>query len=229
MLPDDHDLTTRLFLNALREHVDVRGVVHVGAHRGQEVAHYQRAGISQIVLIEPNPSNYAYLEAEFGKNSDITVLPYAITDFDGHVEMNVNHSRTGNDESSSILRLKRLAEIVPTVQTVETVRVASRRLDTLYDSSALRGCNFLNIDIQGAELQALRGARAFLRDVDAILIETNLIEMYEGCALEPQIEDELNSLGFDCVERVYHELYDAAGRFPAWGECLYVRAREPVN
>jgi hypothetical protein len=79
------------------------------------------------------------------------------------------------------------------------------------------------MDIQGAELMALRGAPKLLQQLDALLIETNVIEMYEGCATLEEFDAELGRAGFSCVERVLHELYDERGTFPAWGESLYLR------
>lgn len=223
ILPDDHDEMIELFLNAAQERLDVTGVVHVGAHRGQEVSHYRAHGIAKIALVEANPEHCAFLSERFGDDADVTVINCAVGEADGFVDLNINVSRSGNDESSSILPLGRLATIVPNLQTRRTVRVPMRTLDTLSRGAELANCNFLSMDIQGAELRALYGARRALHNVRAVLIETNLIEMYEGCALEAAIDAELAAYGFSCVERVYHELYEGAHRFPAWGESLYVR------
>jgi len=223
ILPDDHDAMIELFLDAVQQHMTVSGVVHVGAHRGQEVEHYRSRGIENIVLIEANPVHCEFLEAQYRGDSGVTVVNCAVSDIDGFVDLHVNVSRTGNDESSSILELRRLSEIVPTLKTARTIQVPSRTLDTLASGGLFANCNFMSIDIQGAELRALRGGRLALRDMQAILIETNVIEMYDQCALQPQIDACLESSGFTCVERVYHELYEGDRRFPAWGESLYVR------
>lgn len=223
VLPDDHTAMIDLFLDLAIRQSPITGVVHVGAHRGQEVARYRAHGIERIVLIEANPAHCEYLRTAHEHDARISVMNYAIDERDGWVELHVNTSRSGNDESSSILPLGRLSEIVETVRTQKKVCVRARTLDSLQREGAFRGCSFLNIDIQGAELRALRGARMFLNELDTVLIETNLIEMYKGCALEPEIDAELAAHGFDCVERIYHELYEGERHFPAWGESLYVR------
>jgi hypothetical protein len=83
--------------------------------------------------------------------------------------------------------------------------------------------NVVNIDIQGAELLAFRGATKVIAAVDAIISEVNLIEMYENGALEDQIVAFLGGHGFEKRHAVYHTLYDETSTFPAWGECLFVR------
>jgi FkbM family methyltransferase len=220
VLPDDHDAMIRLFMSHLARGPAVTGVVHVGAHQGQEVPYYFDAGISRIVLIEANPEHCAFLRRAFPQ---VDVIGAAVTDFEGTVDLHVNQSRSGNDESSSILELRELSRIVTTLRTDRTVRVAATSLDTLAASGKLNGCNFLNVDVQGAELLVLAGAKGYVQSVDAILIEVNLIETYAGCAREPEIDATLESAGFTCVERVYHELYEGEHRFPAWGESLYFR------
>ena len=220
ILPDDHDAMIRLFMKRLAQGPAITGVVHVGAHRGQEVPYYLDAGIARIVLVEANPEHCQFLRRTFPQAD---VIDAAITDFNGTVDLHVNHSRSGNDEASSILELRELSRIVTTMHTDHTARVAATTLDSLAASGRLSGCNFLNVDVQGAELLVLAGAKAYLETVDAILIEVNLIETYAGCAREPEIDVTLEAAGFACVERVYHELYEGERRFPAWGESLYFR------
>jgi len=222
-IPDDHDAMIELFLSELSQRVDVRGVIHVGAHDGQEVPHYLARGARPIVLVEANPMWVDVLTARYRSNPDISIVHCAVTDEDGEIELNINVSRSGSDEASSVLPLKRLSEIVATLQTKQTLRVPSRTLDSLARQYDWSECNFLNMDIQGAEFMALRGAKALLKQLDAILVETNVIEMYAGCATLDDFDAELGRAGFTCAERVLHELYDERGTFPAWGESLYLR------
>lgn len=222
-LPDDHDTMIELFLAELAQRVPLRGVIHVGAHAGQEVPHYLARDLRPVILIDANPAWVEVLAERYRRNEDVSVLHCAIGEADGEIDLNINVSRTGSDEASSILPLKRLSQIVPTLQTHRTIRVPVHSLDSLAQEHDWSACNFLNMDIQGAELMALRGAPKLLQQLDALLIETNVIEMYEGCATLEEFDAELGRAGFSCVERVLHELYDERGTFPAWGESLYLR------
>jgi len=223
-LPDDHDAMIELFLAELAERIPLRGVIHVGAHDGQEVPHYLARGMTPVTLIEANPAWAEVLSERYRGNDDVSVVHCAVGEEDGEVELNINVSRSGSDEASSILPLKRLSEIVPTLQTRRSVRVPARTLASLARERDWSRCNFLNMDIQGAELMALRGAGPLLDQLEAILVETNVIEMYAGCGTLDEFDAELGSVDFICVERVLHELYDERGTFPAWGESLYLRA-----
>jgi FkbM family methyltransferase len=206
-------------------HIPRRGIVHVGADVGQEVAQYLQYGFNKIVLIEANPKSYATLEEKFGRDDNVRLFNYAICDRNGAVDFHIHTSRSGSTEPASILPMKRFKEIVKTLHTTETIRVPAITLDSLIGTHRIAASeyNFLNIDIQGAELMALRGATNFLSSLDVIISEVNLIEMYENGALEGEIVTFLAGQGFEKRHAVYHTLYDESTTFPAWGECLFLK------
>lgn len=61
----------------------------------------------------------------------------------------------------------------------------------------------LKLDLQGAELSALKGAEHMLKNVRAILCEVNFVPRYEDCALFHEIAAFLAEQGF-----LLHRLYD---------------------
>jgi FkbM family methyltransferase len=218
------DLQNIFDTDALR-HVDRRGVIHVGADIGQEVPLYLDYGFKNIILIEANPTSYKMLEAKFSRYCNISLFNYAICDRGGIVDFHIHTSRSGSTEPASILPMKRFKQIVKTLHTAETIQVPAITLDCLVETHdvELDRYNFVNIDIQGAELLALRGARKIMSSLDAIIVEVNLIEMYESGALEGEIVAFLADQGFEKRHALYHTLYDETSTFPAWGECLFMK------
>ena len=79
------------------------------------------------------------------------------------------------------------------------------------------GYNFLNIDVQGYELEVLTGATKALSNIDAMIVEVNRDEMYEGCPMIQDIDDFLQGYKFT-RELTYWQS-------TSWGDALYVRAR----
>ena len=59
--------------------------------------------------------------------------------------------------------------------------------------------DFLKIDIQGAEYEALEGGELALKNVAGVFVETQLREIYTGAPLFPEIHSMLNSLGFRLI------------------------------
>jgi FkbM family methyltransferase len=221
-----HDLKNILDYGGLRD-VPRRGIVHVGADVGQEVEQYLAYGFAKIILVEANPEPYRTLVVKFGADPRITIFNCAICDCEGWIDFHLHTSRSGSTEPASLLAMKRFREIVKTLHTAATIRVFATTLDALFAANGLdpAGYNFLNLDIQGAELLALQGASGVLRTMDAVISEVALIELYEGAPLEPDIVRFLEQHGFDKKLAVYHTLYDNNSTFPAWGECLFIKRR----
>jgi FkbM family methyltransferase len=223
--PDHCQDLEKIFASDDLRRIPKIGIVHVGADAGQEVSHYFDYGFRKVILIEANPDSYKTLELKFGRHPNIRLFNYAICDKEGVVDFHIHTSRSGSTEPASILPMKRFKEIVRTLHTAKTIKVPATTLDLLFDRHGVAPSeyNFINIDIQGAELLALAGATKVMRSTDAIVSEVNVVEMYEGGALEADIVAFLARHGFEKRHAVYHTLYDGASTFPAWGECLFVR------
>jgi FkbM family methyltransferase len=202
-----------------------RGVVHVGAHKGEEVEQYLSLGFQRIVLIDANPDACKDLVARFAQDKRISIFNYAVCDRIGTVDFHLHTSRSGSTEPASLLRMKRFSEIVGSLHTPATIQVPAITLDALFDEHGLQRSdyNFLNVDIQGAEILALKGATSLLSSMEVVVSEVNLIELYEGGPMEEEIATFLGDHGFAKEHAVYHTLYDENSTFPAWGECLFVR------
>jgi FkbM family methyltransferase len=195
--------------------VSVEGVVHVGANRGDEIAQYDALGARRVVFVEANPHLAASLHARFADRDDVTIGEFAAADADGET----NFHLTSFDQSSSLLKLKRHAEIYPEIVVAETIRVVKRRLDDALAEMGFAEERFdlLALDIQGAELMALRGAPGLLGRVRAVNCALAFEELYEGCALAPEIDAHLAEFGFTRVATAtpYH---------PSWGDGLYLKS-----
>ncbi|WP_293335749.1 FkbM family methyltransferase [Microcoleus sp. CAWBG58] len=191
-----------------------RGVIHIGAHEGKEIATYQTMGVQRVLFIEANPAVFERLQTNIAGFPNVLAVNCAISNINGTSTLYV----TSMDQSSSILPLKEHQKIYPQIKEVERVVVESRTLDTLLAELQVNPADFniLNIDIQGAELLALQGATNILKHIEAINTEVNYEELYEGCALIDQIDDFLELRGFDraATATPYH---------PSWGDAFYVK------
>jgi FkbM family methyltransferase len=68
--------------------------------------------------------------------------------------------------------------------------------DAIAQSADRRTPNLLKIDVQGYELEVLRGAASTLASVDAVLAEINLLDIHEDVPLLADIVDWLARRGF---------------------------------
>jgi FkbM family methyltransferase len=216
----------RTLLGALPSSFRPRGVVHVGAHRGEEVPIFREFGFESIALIEAHPDRVKELRLAYGGDSRIHVLDTALGESTGTASLLVHTSRTGSTEPASLLPLGMFHEIVPTLRTAGSITVPMTTLDALVEGGSLdlAAYNLLVVDVQGAESRVLLGATAAVARLDAIVCEVNVIPMYRGAPGEEELQGQLAGLGFLPTLGVYHELYKGDDRFVAWGECLFVRS-----
>jgi FkbM family methyltransferase len=195
--------------------LNIKGIIHCGAHEAEEFSLYKKLNISDIVWIEANPAKSdfckKYLENEVGS----IVINDAINDIDGEkIEFNI----TNNGESSSILKLKNHKNFYPQIDVVQKIEVITKRLDSIINENNLDidKYNFINLDLQGIELRAIKSLGKYLEKIDYIYTEINKEELYEGCDIVDNIDDYLSEYGFIRIE--------TAWTHANWGDALYVKA-----
>lgn len=190
------------------------GALHVGAHKGDEIKTYRARGISPVVFIEANPGLAQGLRDRFAKDADVTVIECAASDSEGTATFKI----TSMDQSSSLLDLKDHAKLYPKIGVTETIEVRTAPLDQLLAEAGvdLSKLDFIAMDIQGAELMALRGATETLKHINALQLEVNYSELYEGCPLISDLDAFLGDHGF--IRVMTNTPYSEE-----WGDALYIR------
>jgi FkbM family methyltransferase len=225
IVPDDHVASIEHFLAVLADHGAPAGVVHVGAHEGQEVDAYLRAGCERVALVEANPEHCATLRERFAARAEVTILEYAVTDVTGRARLHLHASRSGDTQAASLLGLKRHRE-VGVLRTPGTIDVPAITLDDLFARHALdpERYDLLTLDVQGVELRVLHGGGRVLGSLRAVVCEVALMELYDGTPAEETVVDALAAHGLGRIDALYYEMTDVAGRsFPAWGDGLFLR------
>ena len=160
--------------------LDIKGVIHVGACRGEEIFSYFKSKIKNIILIEANTELIKKLNFKiffYNKffRTNISVESFAAINDSKikSVELNI----ANNTESSSILEFGKHAKLYPEIKYEKKIKVKSKTLNEIFENKySLKNYNFINLDIQGAELLALIAADKILDKIDAIYTEVNLDE-----------------------------------------------------
>lgn len=182
----------------------------MGAHEGEENDAYLAEGIKQndIFWVEAHPSLCYRLSSRLPN-----VIQAAVSD---RVEQVMFHV-TNNYQSSSFLELKEHLVEHPHIHTIDTLRLSTSQLDSVVETNSIRA-NFLNLDIQGAELKCLKGFEEHIQMIDYIYTEVNTKELYEGCGLLGEMDEWLSARGFERKE---------ISMTPhGWGDAFYIRQRK---
>jgi len=178
------------------------GVLHLGANSGQEAEAYYRRGIRQVIWVEALPEVYIKLRKHIAGYFGQVALLACVSDKNGDL---VSFNIASNEaQSSSMLEFGTHSQEHPTVKFVDRTNLITTRVDTLLswsglDEKIVAGW-FLNVDLQGAELLALKGMGRLIDRFDHVYIEVNEKELYKGCPLVGEIDAFLAGRGFVAKE-----------------------------
>ena len=190
--------------------IEPRGVLHIGAHLGEEIPYYLSAGFGAIHVVEPDPESVAKILAAY---------PYADGPGDGLVVTRAACGRIRRRATFNRNQLAFFSGLVPRrrgkARTVDTFEV-----DVMPAHDLQRGENVVVIDTQGTEIDVLLS-------VDLAPVELVIIECWEWsnrpgaeCAAPLHMADKhMLRAGF---RRAIRWVYDNSGYF----DVLYVRRKD---
>lgn len=199
-----------------RHNIQTPGVLHLGANTGQEAEAYVKQGITNIIWVEALPHIHSQL-VKHVKNfaGTHTALLACLSDKDDQ-RVTFNIASNGG-QSSSFLEFGTHKQEHPTVHFVGRVTMLTKRLDNLLKKHQLEiGENwFLNADLQGVELLALKGMGDLLHRFKYAYIEVNEKHLYKGCSLIKEMDDYLAGYGLTRRETKMTS--------SGWGDALFIR------
>ena len=191
-----------------------RGIIHVGADKGEESPYYYTLGIENVLWIEADPTAAVELRKNIKDYKGSKVAVFAASDQNG--QANLYHMGASHGASSSLLKAKDFLTYYPTsVNQKSTYLVETRRLDDYFKENSAKPYNIMVMDIQGAELLALKGAPETLRNIDCIITEVSYTPLYEGNALIKDLDAFLGQHDFTRVDLISCTHYT--------GDALYIK------
>lgn len=189
--------------------ITIKGVIHVGAHWGQEYQYYVNRGVENMIFFEPVKSNFEMLKMKLPEDENIKLFNIALGNETGTREMFIETANSG--QSCSILEPDKHLIQYPEIAFKSKELVEIDKLDNIKFNRSLY--NLLNIDTQGFELEVLKGAKETLKFINCIYMEVNRDSLYKGCPMVEEIDEYLK--GFN---RIY-----TAWIGKTWGDATYLR------
>jgi FkbM family methyltransferase len=186
----------------------ITGVIHIGAHFGEEHTTYKSLDINDIVYFEPVKKTFEVLNERI---KDAKKYNYALGNENKMIEMYIEEADAYG--CSSILKP---SSNYSNVAFSPNEVVEMKRLDDFnFD-----GYNLLNIDVQGYEYEVLKGSEKTLEKIDFILCEINRETPskkldYIGAITIDKIIELLSQFGFKLVEENWAGI--------SWGDGLFVK------
>jgi FkbM family methyltransferase len=199
--------------------IQPKGIIHIGANFCNERGFYTQAGCddSKVVWVEAIPDICNYCKQIF---PHVTILNEAVSDSECDIEFMVS---SNNGESSSILDFAEHSQIYPSVKEAGRIKMRTISLPNMLNKYNLdvNNYDFLVMDIQGAELKALRGMVDVISKFKFIVLEVSIFELYKTQGLLNDVMDFLRKYGFSLVDMEMNS--------EGWGDALFTSSMDNLN
>jgi FkbM family methyltransferase len=175
-IQDDVENNLANYLN--KSNMEIRHIAIVGAHYGDEVYRMMKLYPNcMFYLFEPVEKYFNHLSQKFRTTDKVKLFNCALSDKKGFQKL----YETNIDGSQSILRPGRFAKEHYNINIDGECDVEIELLDNILPNTDI---DCLWIDVQGAELQVLRGAKKSLPRINSVFIEVSIKEsLYDEGAI----------------------------------------------
>lgn len=130
---------------------------------------FPEAGITGF---EPSPEEREILSRNYDAWGDCQALPYAVGDVDDvEIRFAVHPERTGGQH---VLKNETLGDW-------HEIHCRQRRIDCLIEQGSIPVPDLVKMDIEGAEVEALRSFGSYLPKVGAFVLETHSPSLHQAC------------------------------------------------
>jgi FkbM family methyltransferase len=218
--PDGRTLPVEYSKGSLREDLpavvsEPQVILDCGANIGQMAAAFRGLYPKAVIYsFEPVSSVFDQLKkrcAELG----VYAVQKAVSDRDGRSTMHLTAGR----EAHSLLHFQEGNPCEQWTRVVGREEVEVCTLDRWCQENGIHPArvSILKLDLQGAELKALYGARRLLQTVQAVYVEVSFVALYKDAPLFPDIDAFLKECGYR-RQAVY-----PSDQPHHWGDALYIK------
>ena len=190
----------KLDINVLKFMNNSKGILHLGAHRGLEAEVYNWFG-KKVIWVEALPKTYELLleNLYFYKNQiafqavltdkDDEIINFHVSNYDAACSSIYNFT---NNIKNSDMWSDRNHEMV------KSVKLQSNKLDTVFAKNKINPKEYDHwiLDLQGAELLALKWAEESLTYCNSIYIEVSIKKFYTDAVIWNELKNWLATKDF---------------------------------
>jgi len=185
-----------------------RTIVDIGANNGQfTLASRKHNKESNIYAFEPLSKPAETFSSIFRDDPKVKLFRVAVGPEARRSVMNVSRS----NDSSSILPISDLQnELFPNTYKDSSEEIVEETLESLLGNNEIIAPALLKIDVQGYELEVVKGSRACLDSFIHVYCECSYVPLYESQPLASEIVEYMMEAGF-YLHGVYNTCYTKHG------------------
>jgi FkbM family methyltransferase len=195
------------FMQIVKEYIDVNNIkviYDIGAGSSEETVEFRNQfPNANIYAFECNPVCIANCAKNIINLDRIIFFPLCVNDYTGltkfypiNQEKTITEHLDGNPRASSLYKANGTYPNETYVQ--DEITIPCMRIKDMMYMFGLPQPQILWIDLQGAELQALKGMPT-LTGIEIIHTEVTNKEIYTGQSMYPEIRKHLEDNGFVCI------------------------------
>jgi FkbM family methyltransferase len=192
----------------LLKQIQFSTIIDIGANKGQFalVCRYCFPD-AKIISFEPIEEPSKKFRMIFLHDSNVVLHQVAIGPETAEKDIHIS----ARDDSSSLLSISELQnEIFPGTAEVSTQLIKVVTLNNLIKPNDIKSPALLKIDVQGYELESLKGCEDLLNCFQNVYVECSFVELYEGQSFAQDVIVFLDQHGF-VLKGIYNMSYDKKG------------------
>lgn len=206
----------------------------IGACEGESSIRYARLFPNAVIYtFEPLPSNFELVLSNIKhyKINSIHPVQLCLSDSAGETTFYVSSGKPDHAEdenwdygnkSSSLLAPEKTKELHSWLKFENAITVQTSTLQQFCTENDIDHIDFIHMDVQGAELMVLKGAKDFIQHINMVWLEVEAVELYKGQPLKRDVEDFMKTNGFVKLEDT---VYTTAGD-QFWARKDYIKAKK---
>lgn len=169
----------------IKQHINPDSVLDIGSNAGhwyqESKTHWPDA---RFMMIEGNPECYDMLSASGGR-----FRMALLSDTEKDVTF---YTRKGAPACTGASYNRELTQFYEGDNAVPNT-IATRKLDDILDGETFE---LIKIDVQGAEIDVMRGGLNTLAAAEAVILEVSIVEYNQGSPMADEVDAFMKSIGF---------------------------------
>jgi FkbM family methyltransferase len=147
----------------------------------------------EIIGFDAQPEACEKLRAAYGESKNFTFLPYAIADGSERTLYVCALQSRSSLYPPNMKLCERFESFADYMRVIDQRQIQTYRLDDIPEAGDV---DWVKMDIQGAEVEAVRGGAATMQRAMVVETEVEFVEQYEGQPLFAEVDQSLRTLGF---------------------------------
>ncbi|MFW5704367.1 MAG: FkbM family methyltransferase [Nanoarchaeota archaeon] len=180
-------------LNKIIRNSKIDMVFDIGANIGSYSLILRKTGFNKkIIAFEPIKKYYLLAKKNLSKEKGILVENMALGNKTGFETINI---ASNGGQSSSILNFSK----IPNIKKISTEKIKIITIsDYIKEKNLTKKKLFLKLDVQGYELNVLKGIKDF-SNIELIQLEMGFVNYYDGETLFEGLSDHMKKLNYRIV------------------------------